>query len=86
MTVALETFIPDIAVECSGASNPLILLGGAHGCHRVLSQEPVPREEADPVTLTEGCGVRTIRPNRRQIVQIMSVNLDGDGTFAAPDP
>ena len=82
MTVALETFIPDIAVECSGASNPLILSAVRTAVIEFCRKSLYWQEEADPVTLTEGVAEYALSaPTGRQIVQIMSVNIDGEGTL-----
>ena len=81
MTVALETFIPDIAVECSGASNPLILSAVRTAVIEFCRKSLYWQEEADPVTLTEEVAEYALStPTGRQIVQIMSINLDGGGS------
>ena len=80
MTVALETFIPDIAVECSGASNPLILSAVRTAVIEFCRKSLYWQEETDPVPIIKGVA-ELYAPTGRQIVQIMSVNIDGDGTL-----
>lgn len=82
MTVALETFIPDIAVECSGASNPLILSAVRTAVIEFCRKSLYWQEEADPVPIIKGVAeYEMYAPTGRQIVQIMSVNIDGNGTL-----
>ena len=82
MTVALETFIPDIAVECSGASNPLILSAVRTAVIEFCRKSLYWQEETDPVTTVAGVAEYELyAPTGRQIVQIMSINLDGGGTL-----
>ena len=82
MTVALETFIPDIAVECSGASNPLILSAVRTAVIEFCRKSLYWQEETDPEQIVKGIAEYVLSaPTGRQIVQIMSVNIDGDGTL-----
>lgn len=82
MTVALETFIPDIAVECSGASNPLILSAVRTAVIEFCRKSLYWQEETDPVQIVKGVAEYALStPTGRQIVQIMSVNIDGEGTL-----
>lgn len=82
MTVALEAFIPDIAVECSGASNPLILSAVRTAVIEFCRKSLYWQEETDPVPIIKGVAEYELyAPTGRQIVQIMSVNIDGDGTL-----
>ena len=82
MTVALETFIPDIAVECSGASNPLILSAVRTAVIEFCRKSLYWQEETDPVITVAGVAEYELyAPTGRQIVQIMSINLDGGGTL-----
>lgn len=82
MTVALEIFIPDIAVECSGASNPLILSVVRTAVIEFCRKSLYWQEETDPVTTVAGVAEYELyAPTGRQIVQIMSINLDGGGTL-----
>lgn len=82
MTIALETFIPDIAVECSGASNPLILSAVRTAVIEFCRKSLYWQEETDPVPIIKGVAEYELyAPTGRQIVLIMSVNIDGDGTL-----
>ena len=82
MTVALETFIPDIAVECSGASNPLILSAVRTAAIEFCRKSLYWQEEMDPVPIIKGVAEYELSPGVGvQIVRIMSVNIDGDGTL-----
>lgn len=82
MTVALETFIPDIAVECSGASNPLILSTVRTAVIEFCRKSLYWQEEMDPEPIIKGVAEYELyAPTKRQIVQIMSVNIDGGGTL-----
>ena len=62
MTVALETFIPDIAVECSGASNPLILSAVRTAVIEFCRKSLYWQEETDPVPIIKGVGSTSCTP------------------------
>lgn len=82
MTVALETFIPEIAVECSGASDLVILSAVRTACIEFCRKSLYWQEETDPQAVTKGVAEYDLDvPTGRQVVQVLSVNLDGEGTL-----
>lgn len=76
-SVALELFLPEVLLECSGAPEPVVLNAVRNACFDFCRKSLFWRETLDPVSYTRGTAEYPLdAPTGAQIVKVVFVNLD----------